>query len=109
MVATDFDRGRSLEGRATGEEVEGDAAEPVEIDAVVDVRGVGDRLRREVERRSRDRVRVGERRTALGLEVFHESEIDELDRIGGPTALAEENVGRLHVTMNESERVRFGE
>jgi hypothetical protein len=104
----DLGRRLGLEGQAPGHQLVHDDADRVEVAPGIDLLRADDGLRRDVRRSAEQRRDVGLERV-LRLGGFHEAEVDDLHRIADAAALAEDDVRRLHVAVDEASAVRLGE
>jgi len=69
----------------------------------------GDGLRAHVEGRPQHHVRLGEDRETLVRHVLHQAEVEDLGNVRNPAPLAQEDVGRLDVAVDDSHGVRLDE
>ncbi len=105
VVAAHLHRGRPAEDVGPRQEVVAHGSQAVEIAAGIDGVGGPDRLRREVEGRALEHVGLGQPRARGRLEVPDQAEVDHLGDVGDPAALAENDVLRLDVPVDEADAV----
>ena len=97
------------EDRRSGQQVVADGSDGVNVGSGVDLVGLGNRLRRRIERGSGHRVGTGEVRVLLAIEGLDQSEVEDFHEIVQPAAAGEEDVRRFNVAMHQSGRVRLGQ
>jgi hypothetical protein len=100
MLAEQLDQGVAAEHVLTGKQEVADRPESVQVRARVDRVGCGDRLRRQIERRAGDRVRVVTERLGRTLNLG-QAEVDELDVLLG-AARRDHDVRRLDVAVYDA-------
>ena len=94
------DRG-TVEWRFTGQKEIPHCTERVQVDPRIDLVGPCDRFGGHIKRAPRERVDLRHRDLfAARFELLDQAEVDHLDEIGNPSAVAEHDVGGLDVAVN---------
>ena len=112
LLFVDFGERTAVENiLAAGQQVITERAYRIKIAARIAVAGTGERLRRHEPRRAFDINMAGERTVfALAAAVFtHEAEVQHLDAIRHATPVAEENISRFDVPVNQPQIMRLGQ
>ena len=105
VVREDLDRGLSGEHARAGQEMVGHRSDRIHVAPGVDLGGRGDDLGRHVERGTQDGVGVGRARVRPAVQVLDEPKVEDLDEVGLQVPLAQEEIRRLDVAMDEPQLV----
>ena len=92
---------------STGQQVETDYADRIDVGTRVDPVRVAEPLWGDVQRRAGHHLRHGDLHLLRRDHVLDQPEIEHLDEVGLPAALAQDDIQRFDVTMDQPAFVRL--